>query len=75
MVPRKSYRDYNADIYLNTPGPEAAIGPKNWLGGGNIACKMTKIGPPVAETPQNVTLPPASNSGLSKSNDHSNSSQ
>ena len=31
MVPRKSYRDYNADIYLNTPGPVAAIGPKNWL--------------------------------------------
>ena len=86
QVPRKSYRDYHADIYPDTPGPEAAMGPENWLGGANIApakisldpakrpASMTKFGPPVAELPRHVTPPPASSNGLNKSNGHSNGS-
>ena len=86
QVPRKSYRDYHADIYPDTPGPEAAMGPENWLGGANIApakisldpakrpASMTKFGLPVAELPRHVIPPPASCNGLNKSNGHSNGS-
>ena len=79
QVPRKSYREYHGDIYPDTPGPEAAMGPEDWLSGANLApakvsldpakrpASMTKFGPPVAEIPRHVAPPPASNDVLNKS--------
>ena len=36
QVPRKSYRDYHADIYPETNGLEPGMGPENWIQGENV---------------------------------------
>jgi hypothetical protein len=49
-VPRKSYRDYQADIYPDTAGPVAAMGPLDWLEGAAVAAPRISLNP--AQRPQ-----------------------
>ena len=70
QVPRKSYREFHSDIYPDTPGTRASMGPADWLAGGNIApvrislnpakreADLTRFGPSLKEMPQNITPPP-----------------
>ena len=44
-MPRKSYREYQADIYPDTPGPVAAMGPLDWLQGGQMAPARISLNP------------------------------
>ena len=68
-MPRKSYREYQADIYPDTPGPVAAMGPLDWLQGGQMAParislnpakrqaaggSLAKHGPPLSEIPRQM---------------------
>jgi coronin-7 len=70
QVPRKSYREYQADIYPDTAGPEAAMGPLDWIQGGQLAPprislnpaqrqsaggSLAKHGPPLQEIPRQIT--------------------
>jgi hypothetical protein len=50
QVPRKSYRDYQADIYPDTAGPAAAMGPLDWLEGAAVAAPRISLNP--AQRPQ-----------------------
>jgi hypothetical protein len=50
QVPRKSYRDYQADIYPDTAGPAAAMGPLDWLEGAAVAPPRISLNP--AQRPQ-----------------------
>jgi hypothetical protein len=45
QVPRKSYRDYQADIYPDTAGPAAAMGPLDWLEGAAVAPPRISLNP------------------------------
>ena len=70
QVPRKSYREFHSDIYPDTPGTEASMGPADWLAGANIPPRkinlnpakretdLTRFGPALKEMPQNITPPP-----------------
>jgi hypothetical protein len=49
-VPRKSYRDYQADIYPDTAGPAADMGPLDWLEGAAVAPPRISLNP--AQRPQ-----------------------
>ena len=49
-VPRKSYDKFHADIFPDTPGPVASMGPTEWMGGDN-------------EPPAKLSLDPAKRSG------------
>ena len=69
-MPRKSYREYQADIFPDTPGPNAAMGPLDWLQGGEVAPprvslnpvhrqsapggSLVKHGPPLADLPRQM---------------------
>ncbi len=44
-MPRKSYRDYQADIYPDTAGPAAAMGPLDWLEGAAVAPPRISLNP------------------------------
>lgn len=50
-MPRKSYRDYQADIYPDTPGPEAAMGPQDWLQGANLPPPRISLNPAHRQPP------------------------
>ncbi len=43
QVPRKSYREYHADIYPETCGLDAAMGPGQWMGGDLNDAQPAKI--------------------------------
>ena len=45
QVPRKSYREYHADIYPETNGYQAAMGPADWDEGKNIAVPKINLDP------------------------------
>ncbi|XP_059078879.1 coronin-7-like isoform X1 [Tigriopus californicus] len=45
QVPRKSYREYHADIYPETFGLESAMGPENWLQGQNQMTPTINLDP------------------------------
>lgn len=46
QVPRKTYRDFHADIFPDTTGPVPAMGPSDWMNGANAE-------------PSKITLDPA----------------
>merc|ERR1711936_15608 len=46
QVPRKTYRDFHADIFPDTTGPVPALGPSDWVNGANAE-------------PEKITLDPA----------------
>ena len=50
QVPRKSYDKFHADIFPDSPGPVASMGPTEWMGGDN-------------EAPAPISLDPAKRSG------------
>ena len=82
QVPRKSYREYHADIYPDTPGTEPGMGPQNWLDGANVQpprqsldpakrpASRTKFGPPISEMPRSVTAPVTSAGNGHSNNGH-----
>ena len=45
QVPRKSYRDYHADIYPETNGYEAMMGPDEWHRGDNTPVPKISLDP------------------------------
>eukprot|EP00095_Tigriopus_kingsejongensis_P005020 maker-scaffold139_size317827-snap-gene-2.28 protein:Tk05020 transcript:maker-scaffold139_size317827-snap-gene-2.28-mRNA-1 annotation:"coronin-7 isoform x3" len=45
QVPRKSYREYHADIYPETAGLEASMGPENWIQGENWPMPKINLDP------------------------------
>ena len=44
QVPRKSYHDFHSDIFPDSPGPVAAIGPQDWLQGRDCAPDKISLG-------------------------------
>ena len=79
QVPRKTYREFHSDIYPDTPGTRASMGPADWEAGANLpprkvslnpasGTELTRFGPSVAEMPQKITPPPAPVSGAPASN-------
>ena len=44
QVPRKSYHDFHSDIFPDTAGPVAAMGPEDWLLGSNSAPDKISLG-------------------------------
>ena len=78
QVPRKTYREFHSDIYPDTPGTRASMGPADWEAGANIAprkislnpasgAELTRFGPSLAEMPQTIT-PPADTAAAAASN-------
>ena len=69
QVPRKSYREYHADIYPDTSSTQPGMGPQNWLEGANVAPvklslnpakrpeTLTQFGPALADIPRNIAPP------------------
>ena len=49
-MPRKSYRDYQADIYPDTAGPVAAMGPLDWLEGAAVPVPRISLNPAHRQT-------------------------
>ena len=68
-MPRKSYREYHADIYPDTSSTQPGMGPQNWLEGANVAPvklslnpakrpeTLTQFGPALADIPRNIAPP------------------
>ena len=68
-MPRKSYREYHADIYPDTNSTQPGMGPQNWLEGANVAPvklslnpakrpeTLTQFGPALADIPRNIAPP------------------
>ena len=54
QVPRKSYREYHADIYPDTVGLRAAMGPEDWLKGGENDPRPGKISLDPKKRPKEV---------------------
>ena len=68
QVPRKTYREFHSDIYPDTPGTRASMGPADWEGGANIppmkislrpgsGAELSRFGGSLAEIPQRVSPP------------------
>ena len=69
QVPRKSYREYHADIYPDTSSTQPGMGPQNWLEGANVAPvklslnpakrpeTLTQFGPALADIPRSIAPP------------------
>jgi coronin-7 len=45
QVPRKSYRDFHADIFPDTAGYKSEITPKEWLAGKNVPVPKISLDP------------------------------
>ena len=45
QVPRKTYREFHGDIYPDTPGTRASMGPADWEAGANIAPRKISLNP------------------------------
>lgn len=45
QVPRKSYRDFHADIFPDTAGFKSEINPKDWLSGKNVPVPKISLDP------------------------------
>jgi coronin-7 len=46
-VPRKSYREFHADVFPDTAGPDPAITADDYFGGANAAPLLVKVQPPL----------------------------
>ena len=68
QVPRKTYREFHSDIYPDTPGTRASMGPADWEAGANLApgkislnpasgAELSRFGPSLAEMPASITPP------------------
>ena len=44
QVPRKTYHDFHSDLFPDTAGPVAALGPQDWLQGTNLAPDKISLG-------------------------------
>ena len=44
QVPRKTYHDFHSNIFPDTAGPVAAMGPQDWLLGSNLAPDKISLG-------------------------------
>jgi len=53
QIPRKTYRDFHADIYPDTPGPVPAMGPTDWKAGANSVPALVSLDP--AKRPADFT--------------------
>lgn len=45
QVPRKTYRDFHADLFPDTVGYKSELTPQEWFGGQNIAVPLVSLDP------------------------------
>jgi len=50
QVPRKSYREYHADVYPDTPGTQPGMGVQDWLAGANVPPPRVSLNPTARRT-------------------------